>query len=77
MGLRVTGLIVVPCLSLHPQENSATESEQKTSTFAPLQNASGSSPSTCVPTKVNASRVPTKFPNSVGIVPSKEIWLQS
>jgi hypothetical protein len=80
LGLNDTGALVVkdgPSLSLHPQETAVTLAEQNTVTLVLPQNASGSPPSTSVPTKVNSSRDANKFPNSVGIVPSNDQSLVS
>ena len=80
VGARVSGILVGkgsvlpgPTLSLHPHETEDTESEQKTVRFVVLQNSPGSWPSTCVPKKVKDSKVATKFPSSIGMVPVQEI----
>ena len=75
VGLGDTGAVVDGTtefsFSLHPQEDVATESEQKTVILEELQNASGRLPSTFVPMKVKSSSVATRLPSSDGIVPKK------
>jgi hypothetical protein len=77
VGLSVKGAFVAggkvdcgPNLALHPHDEAFTATEQRTDTFDAAQNATGSSPSTCVPKRVKVSRVSNRFPSSVGMVPS-------